>query len=101
MTIFTDYIASLEEMCRQHHVHRLEVFGSAAQQDLDSCHDVDLLVEFNEKAEPRRFDNYFDFLRSLETLFAKPVDLIEPEGLQNPFFMKQVNASRKTLYVAS
>ena len=37
----------------------------------------------------------------LENLFAKPVDLVESEGLQNPFFIKQVNASRKALYVAS
>ena len=101
MTIYQDYRVPLEEVCRQFHVHRLEVFGSAAQQDLDECRDVDLLVEFDEQVEPRRFDHYFEFLRSLENLFVKPVDLIEPEGLQNPFFIKQVNASRRTLYVAS
>ena len=101
MTIFTDYREPLEDLCRQFHVRRLEVFGSAAQQDLDRCRDVDLLVDFDDSAEPRRFDNYFELLRCLEDLFAKPVDLVESEGLQNPFFIKQVNASRKALYVAS
>ncbi len=101
MTIYKDYRVALEEVCRQFNVRQLEVFGSAAQQDLDDCRDVDLLVEFNDQVEPHRFDNYFEFLRCLEDLFSKPVDLIEPEGLQNPFFVKQVNASRRTLYVAS
>ncbi len=100
MTVFTDYRGPLESVCRQFHVRRLEVFGSAARQDLDECRDVDLLVEFDEAAAPDRFDTYFDLQRSLENLFGKPVDLVEPEGLQNPFFIKQLNASRRTLYVA-
>ena len=47
MTVFTDYRGPLESVCRQFHVRRLEVFGSAARQDLDECRDVDLLVEFD------------------------------------------------------
>lgn len=101
MTVFTDFREPLERMCRQYHVRRLDVFGSAAQQDLDKCQDIDLLVEFDDSAAPHLFDTYFELRRSLEDLFAKPVDLVEPEGLENPFFIKQVNASRRTLYVAS
>ena len=101
MTVFKDYRRALEDVCRQFHVRRLEVFGSAAQQNLDQCRDVDLLVEFDQSAAPRLFDTYFELQRSLERLFAKPVDLVEPDALQNPFFIEQVNASRRTLYVAS
>ena len=101
MTIFKDYQEPIEGMCRQFHVRRLEVFGSAAQQDLEACGDVDLLVEFDDAVAPRRFDTYFELRRALETLFGKPVDLLEPEGLDNPFFARQINASRRTLYVAS
>lgn len=101
MTILKDYREPLDAMCRRFHVRRLEVFGSAAQQDLETCPDVDLLVEFDEAAAPRLFDTYFELKRSLETLFRKPVDLVEPAGLENPFFIRQVNASRRTLYVAS
>ena len=101
MTIFKDYQEPLKSTCRQFHVRRLDVFGSAAQQDLEACHDVDLLVEFDDTVAPRRFDTYFELRRALETLFGKPVDLLEPEGLDNPFFTRQINASRRTLYVAS
>ncbi len=101
MTIFKDYQEALKAMCRRFHVRRLEVFGSAAQQDLEACHDVDLLVEFDEAVAPRRFDTYFELRRALETLFGKPVDLLEPGGLDNPFFTCQIDTSRRTLYVAS
>ncbi len=101
MRIFKDYQAPLETMCRQFHVRRLEVFGSAAQQDLEDCHDVDLLVEFDDAVVPHRFDTYFELRRALEALFGKPVDLLEPEGLDNPFLTREINALRRTLYVAS
>jgi len=101
MTVFKDYQQALETLCRRFHVRRLEVFGSAAEKDLEQCRDVDLLVEFDELAAPRLFDIYFELRRSLERLFGKPVDLLEPEGLDNPYFVRQVNASRRTLYVAS
>jgi len=55
----------------------------------------------NSSVAPRLFDAYFELQRPLENLFAKPVDLVEPEGLRNPFFIEQVNALRRTLYVAS
>ena len=101
MTVFKDYQQALENLCRRFHVCRLEVFGSAAQKDLEQCRDVDLLVEFDGEAAPQRFDIYFELRRSLERLFGKPVDLLEPGGLENPYFLRQVNASRRTLYVAS
>ena len=39
----------LTELCRRHHVKRLEVFGSAAVGDFDpDTSDIDFLVEFDE-----------------------------------------------------
>ncbi len=30
----------------------------------------------------------------------EPIDLVEPDGLKNPYFMRHVNKTRKQLYVA-
>lgn len=39
----------LIELCRKHHVRRLEVFGSATGSDFDEeSSDIDLLVEFED-----------------------------------------------------
>ncbi|MHC4166284.1 MAG: nucleotidyltransferase family protein [Planctomycetota bacterium] len=91
----------LIELCRAHHVKRLDVFGSAATGDLDSSSDIDFLVEFDDAVAPRRFDNYFDLHRALEGLFARQIDLVEPGGLRNPYFIRQVNATRRQIYAAS
>ncbi len=92
---------ALIRLCQAHHVKRLDVFGSAATGDFDSSSDIDFLVEFDSEAAPRRFDNYFDLHRALEKLFARQIDLVEPGGLRNPYFICQVNETRRQIYASS
>ncbi len=92
---------ALIALCRKYHVERLDVFGSAAMGDFVKSSDIDFLVEFDNKVTQCRFDNYFDLHRALEELFARPIDLVEPGGLHNPYFIRQVNQTRKQIYAAS
>ena len=92
---------ALIRLCRAYHVKRLDVFGSAATGDFDSSSDIDFIVEFDNEVAPRRFDNYFDLHRALEQLFARQIDLVEPGGLRNPYFIRQVNETRKQIYASS
>ena len=39
--------------------------------------------------------------RELRQLFGRPVDLVEPGGLRNPYFIKRVNQTRRMIYGAS
>ena len=91
----------LVALCRKYHVERLDVFGSAARGDFVKSSDIDFLVVFDSEVAPRRFDNYFELHRALEKLFARPIDLVEPGGLRNPYFIRQVNQTRKQIYAAS
>ena len=91
----------LAGLCRKHHVKRLEVFGSAARADFGKASDIDLLVEFNEDVGSSRFDNFFELQRKLAELFGRPVDLVEPGGLRNPYFIRRVNETREQIYVSS
>jgi predicted nucleotidyltransferase len=91
----------LADLCRKHHVNRLEVFGSAARADFGRGSDIDLLVEFNEDIGSIRFDNFFELQRKLAELFGRPVDLVEPGGLRNPYFIRRVNETREPIYVSS
>lgn len=95
------YNEALLGLCRRHHVKRLDIFGSAATGELEEPSDIDLLVEFDDKVNPRRFDNYFEFLRSLEKLFGRRVDLVEAGGLRNPYFIQQVDATKRRIYATS
>ncbi len=95
------YSIELPELCRRHYVKRLDIFGSAATGELKESSDIDLLVEFDEEVNPRRFDNYFEFLRELEKLFGRHVDLVESGGLRNPYFIREVDATKRSIYAAS
>jgi predicted nucleotidyltransferase len=45
-TIIADHLAALRQLCRQHHVARLELFGSATTAVFDDQHsDLDFLVD--------------------------------------------------------
>ncbi|MBN2343829.1 MAG: nucleotidyltransferase domain-containing protein [Deltaproteobacteria bacterium] len=87
----------LEKLCRSYHVKKLEVFGSAALDRMNADSDIDFLVEF-EPGVQNRFDLFFNFQQALTSLFGCPIDLIEPNGLRNPYFIKSVNESKRTIY---
>ena len=93
---------SLIELCRKYHVAVLEVFGSAATDDFnEKTSDIDFLVEFDSSVGQNRFDNFFALLEELQRLFKRPVDLVEPGGLRNPYFIEAVNQTRRKIYAAS
>lgn len=91
----------LADLCNKYYVRRLDVFGSASEGDFNESSDIDLLVEFDDGVGERRFDNYFGLLGELTKLFGRRVDLVEPGGLRNPYFIKRVNQTRRSVYVAS
>jgi len=92
---------AIAELCRRHHVARLDVFGSLVAGDFNESSDIDFLVEFDTDVNRRRFDNFFELLRAMERLFNRRVDLVEAGGLRNPYFIKRVNETRKPIYAAS
>ncbi len=92
---------TLEELCRQHRVRRLEVFGSAADGTFDpERSDLDFLVEYFPLAPGEHYEAYFGLLESLETLFGRHVDLVDASCLKNPYFIQGVNESRTSVYEA-
>ncbi len=42
--------AEIEALCREHHIRRLALFGSALRDDFSADSDVDVLVEFEPSA---------------------------------------------------
>lgn len=79
----------------------LDVFGSAVRDDFsEASSDLDFLVEL-EAAQPADYaEHYFMLKEGLEQLFHRPVDLLTQAALKNPYLRSQVEAERKTVYVA-
>ena len=91
----------LIELCRQFHVKRLEIFGSAATGAFRAeSSDLDFVVDFGDQPLGPWGGLFLDFAESLEALFGRHVDLITPQSIQNPYFRKAVDASRRLIYEA-
>lgn len=89
-------------LCRRFHVRRLDLFGSAARGDFDpERSDIDFLVEFDcGYPESLSFNTYFDLKEALEALLGRPVDLVEPSALRNPYLQASIDASRELIFEA-
>jgi uncharacterized protein len=91
---------AINDLCRRRHVTRLEVFGSAVRDDFDPEHsDIDFLVEFDLQ-DARALDTYFGLKEDLESLLGRPVDLVMPSAVRNPFVRARIESQRQLLYAA-
>ena len=91
----------ISRICREHHIQRLEVFGSAARgTDFDAAKsDADFLVEFEPQAR-RGLKPYFAFKKALESVLRRGVDLIEAGAVRNPYLLAGINSAREVVYAA-
>ena len=94
---------ALAELCRRFGVRKLELFGSACIGEFNPGRsDLDFIVEF-----PPGYDfgpwlsRLSQFEQSLARLFGRRVDLIMPSALRNPWFRREADKARVTLYHAS
>jgi uncharacterized protein len=92
----------IETLCRQHHVLRLELFGSAARSDFDeAASDLDFFVEFETIGWVGASDRYFGLLHDLEDLFARHIDLVDRAAVTNAIFLDVADRNRELIYAAS
>lgn len=93
--------AQLANLCKRLRVRRLEVFGSATREDFDPVFsDIDFLVEFEPGIEGSALGTYFGLKDELEALFARPVDLVMPSAVRNPFVRAEIDRAREVVYAA-
>ncbi len=93
--------AGVELLCKKHRVRQLEVFGSVVDGSFDpDTSDLDFLVEYEPLSPAEHYEAYFGLWEDLVTLFQRKVDLIEPHTMRNPYFILEVNATRKVVYAA-
>ena len=97
--LIQDHSDDIAEICRRHHVKRLEVFGSAASGDFNpSSSDLDFLVDYHPFSGPGKADAYFGLLEDLQQLFDRPVDLVVDRAIENQYFRQSVDASKVSIY---
>jgi len=87
----------LKAFCRKWKVQELSLFGSVLREDFSPESDLDVLVSFADDAPWSLWD--FTAMRDeLSALVGRPVDLVEREGLRNPFRRHRILKTRKIIY---
>lgn len=89
----------LAQICENYQVNQLELFGSATTEHFDDKNsDLDFLVQFKKMNPFEHYDCYFGLKESLKNKFNKKIDLVEISTIDNPYFLKEIQSQRVTLY---
>lgn len=88
----------LIELCINHKVKELYLFGSALTERFQDSSDIDMLIQFYPVDLMDYFNNYMDLKEKLEQLFNRPVDLVENQAIRNPIFRRIVDREKQLIY---
>jgi predicted nucleotidyltransferase len=92
----------LRAFCQRHRIRRLALFGSVLREDFRSDSDVDVLVDFEQGAEPGLFD-LVGIQDELSEILGRQVDLVERQAVErseNYIRRRHILDSAETVYVA-
>lgn len=91
--------SAVEAFCRKWQVVEMALFGSVVGEDFGPDSDVDVLVTFAKDAR-RSLMDLVDMEDELAAIFGRPVDLVEKQGLRNPFRRKAILDSAEVIHAA-
>jgi predicted nucleotidyltransferase len=102
LRVIDDKLTTIREVCREYGVARLEVFGSVVDGDFDpERSDIDFLVEFAPTQDLGPWlVHYFNLKGKLEGVLGRSVDLVMASAPKSPYFLREVNRTRRTIYEA-
>lgn len=98
MKIIDQNKAELIQLCINHNVKQLFLFGSILTERFNEKSDIDMLIQFSTIDLKDYFDNYMDLKEKLELLFNRQIDLVENQAIKNPIFRKVVDREKKLIY---
>ena len=91
---------ALEALCRKYGETQLDLFGSGVTTDWRPGEsDLDFLVAFRRDPQSSLADRYLGLAEELETLFGRSVDLLTERAIRNPYFRRNIDATRAPVYV--
>ena len=87
----------IAEFCKRWNITEFSLFGSVLREDFRPDSDVDVLVSIDPKAHIGLFE-LAEMGLELEEMFKRPVDLVEKEGLRNPYRRSEILNTAKVIY---
>jgi predicted nucleotidyltransferase len=91
-------IKVIQELCKNHNVDKLYLFGSILNSSFNQSSDIDFLVRFKEIDLYSYFLNYITLKEKLEILLKRKIDLVEEQTLKNPVLIKSIEKNKTQIY---
>lgn len=93
------YLPQMIQLFKKHKIISAYVFGSVLTDKFNEKSDVDFLVNIQEDLDPVETGGHlWDLTYELEDLLQRPVDLLTERSLKNPYFIKQLNETKLSIY---
>ena len=89
-----DAVKSLSEKFK---IKELSLFGSILREDFNEKSDIDILVEFLPETDYSLFD-VFDIKEEFSKKLGRKVDIVEKQGLRNPYRKKRILETARKIY---
>ena len=91
--------ARITAFCRKWKIREFSLFGSVLRDDFRPESDIDVLVSLEPDA-PWSLWEWIDMKEELTDLFGRDVDLLEKDGLRNPFRRHAILTSKQVIYAS-
>lgn len=98
MKIIESNLQHIIELCCQHKVSSLSVFGSVLTERFTSESDIDFVVDFSGVDAADYADNYLSMQESLQQLLGRDVDLLEEKAIRNPILRQNIDRTKQVIY---
>jgi predicted nucleotidyltransferase len=89
----------ISAFCERWGVTEFSLFGSVLRDDFRPKSDIDVLLVIKPDAPIVLFE-LIDMKIELQEMFKRPVDLVEKDGLRNPYRRKEILRTAKVIYAA-
>jgi predicted nucleotidyltransferase len=89
----------IADFCRRWKIVEMALFGSVLRDDFRPDSDIDVLVTFQPDAPWSLFD-LAQIQEELKGILGREIDLVEKEGLRNPFRRHEILNHMEVVYAA-
>ena len=89
----------IAEFCKRWSITEFSLFGSVLREDFRPDSDVDVLVSIDPGAHIGLFE-LAQMQIELEKMFKRPVDLVEKEGIRNPYRRREILKTAQVIYAS-
>ncbi len=98
-TIISSNIEAIGQFFEKHKIEKAYVFGSAVTDDFNEDSDIDFLVKFHDGLDPLLKGRlWWELHDALRDFFKREIDLVTENSLKNPYFIKELEKTKKRIY---